>query len=69
MIGINGLLNAGRRSKVVGVNVSERQNKLDSERRERQPTSELQVLSDPGHPDCHRSGPLGRGMKQYHHLL
>lgn len=59
MIGIKGLLNADGWPEVVGVNVSERQNKLDSERRERQPTPELQVLSYPGHPGCHRSGPLG----------
>jgi hypothetical protein len=59
MIGIKGLLNAGGWPEVVGVNVPERQNKLDSERRKRQPTSELQVLSDPSHSERHRRGPLG----------
>jgi hypothetical protein len=50
MIGIKGLLNAGGWLEVFGMNVSERQNELDGERRERQPTSELQFASDPDHP-------------------
>ena len=59
MIGIEGPLNAGGWPEVLGMNMSEGQNKLNGKRRERQPASELQFPSEPGHPDRHQSGPLG----------
>ena len=59
MISVNGLLNAGGWSEVVGMNMSEGQNKLYGQRCERQPASKLQFSSHPGHVDRNRSGPLG----------